>query len=80
MTSKDIMEKINEKKFHELSRLQLIKAITDLQIRLSLATEYNQGKMDNMNCCWICGTYYHPDYCYKRDSGEVQCDVCYDKN
>lgn len=57
---------INKRNYDGLSREDLIKAITDLQKRVGLITDFNQCEMDERNTCNVCNLPFHPDYCFDR--------------
>ena len=63
---------------NDISRLQ--KELKNWQMRLTLATDFDQCEMDGKNICVKCKIPYHPDYCGNRlddDRSKLVCDVCY---
>ena len=67
---------LTDENYTNLSREDLIKVIKDLKLRILLVTDFNQSELDERNFCEVCDISYHPDYCHKRFSGKVVCDVC----
>lgn len=73
----ELIQKIQNNQYEDFTKQELIQAIKDLRVRISLISDFTQCEMDEKNVCKICNYPFHPDYCYERDndSGDI-CDVC----
>lgn len=76
MDSSKIMEYIKKDDFRNFTKDDFIKAIKDLTLRLTLATDFTQCEMDERVLCTVCDYYFVDDYCPNNKNGLSICDVC----
>jgi len=76
-TVSELIQKIRNSDYKELSRQDLIRGIKALKDILLFATDFTQSELDEKELCVICCVAFHPDYCYQRvKDGPKVCDVC----